>query len=133
MKTNDILSPFDLCKNFRSTDAHGLVCLQFLAVLNVFLGGDEIILKNATSEFFHNLSMQALNQMDNRVKIKFDAINDLNKNIKNNFLTTEANKSKTFPKEMWMGNFTDHETKNQKFEGVNQSIYWRIGRRNRTE
>ena len=100
MKTNDILSPFDLCKNFRSTDAHGLVCLQFLAVLNVFLGGDEIISKNATSEFFHNLSMQALNQMDNRVKIKFDAINDLNKNIKNNFLTTEANKSKTFPKEM---------------------------------
>ena len=44
--------------------------------------------------------MQALNEMDNRVKLKFDAINDLNKNIKNNFLTTEANKSKTFPKEI---------------------------------
>ena len=43
--------------------------------------------------------MQALNEMDNRVKLKFDAINDLNKNIKNNFLKT-ANKSKTFPKEI---------------------------------
>ena len=117
VKTNDILSLFDLYKNFCSTDAHGLVCVQFLAVLNVFLGSDEIISKNATSKFFHNLSMQALNEMDNRVKLKFDAINDLKRNIKNNFLTTEANKSKTFPKEIRMGNFAVHETKNQKFEG----------------
>ena len=79
VKTNDILSLFELYENFNSADAHGLVCLQFLAVLNVFRGSDKVILKNAMSEFFHNLSMQALNEMDNRVKLKFDAINDLKK------------------------------------------------------
>ena len=115
MKTNDILSPFDLYENFNSTDAHGLVCVQFLAALNLFLGSDKIISKNAMSEFFHNLSMQALNEMDNRVKLKFDAISDLNKNI-DNLLITEANKFKTLPKEIRMGNFADHKTENQKFE-----------------
>ena len=51
-KTNDILLPFDLYGNFKSTDAHGLVCVLFLAALNVFLGGDKIIPKNAMREFF---------------------------------------------------------------------------------
>ena len=37
--------------------------------------------------------------MDDRVKLKFDAINDLNKNI-NNLLITEANKFKSLPKEI---------------------------------
>ena len=97
MKT--ILSPFDLYEKSNSTDAHGLVCVQFLAALNVFLGGDKIILKNTVSEFSHDLSMQALNEMDNRVKAKFDAINDLNKNIYN-LLIVEANKFKTLPKEI---------------------------------
>ena len=115
VKTNDILSPFDLYENFNSTDAHGLVCVQFLAALNLFLGSDKIISKNAMSEFFHNLSMQVLNEMDNRVKLKFDAISDLNKNIYN-LLITEANKFKTLPKEIRMGNFADHKTENQKFE-----------------
>ena len=101
VKTNDILTPLDLYENFTSTDAHGLVCVQFLAALNVFLGGDKIISKNAMSEFFHNLSVQALGKMGDRVKLKLDAINDLNKNI-NNLLITEANKFKTFPKEIRM-------------------------------
>ena len=115
MKTNDILSLFDLSENFNSTDAHGLVCVQFLAELNVFLGGDKFILKNAMSEFFHNLSIQALNKIEDRVKLKFDAINDLNKSI-NNLLITEASKFKTLPKEIRMGDFADHKTENQKFE-----------------
>ena len=37
--------------------------------------------------------------MDDRVKLKFNAVNDLNKNI-NNLLITEANKFKTLPKEL---------------------------------
>ena len=115
MKTNDILSLFDLSENFNSTDAHGLVCVQFLAELNVFLGGDKFILKNVMSEFFHNLSIQALNKIEDRVKLKFDAINDLNKSI-NNLLITEASKFKTLPKEIRMGDFADHKTENQKFE-----------------
>ena len=124
VKTDDILSPFDLYKNFNSTDAHGLVCVQFLAALNVFLGSDKIISKSAMSEFFHNLSMQALNKMIDKVKLKFDAINDLNKNI-NNLLITEANKFKTLPKEIRMGNFADHKTENEKFEdGVVTNILY---------
>ena len=67
------------------------------------------------SDFFHNLSLQGLNEMDDRVKLKFYAISDLNKNI-NNLLITEANKFKTLPKEIRMGNFADHKTENQKFE-----------------
>ena len=115
VKTSDILSLFNLYENFNSIDAHGLVCVQILAALNVFLGGDKIISKNAMSEFFHNLSMQALNEMEDRVKLKFDAKNDLNKSI-DNLLITEARKFKTLPKEIWMGNFADHKTENQKFE-----------------
>ena len=70
MKTNDILSPFDLYENFNSTDARRLVCVQFLAALNVFLGGNKIISKNAMRTFFHNLSMQPLSEMEDRAKVK---------------------------------------------------------------
>ena len=34
------------------------------------------------SEFFHNLSMQALSKDDNRIYIKFDAIEELHKSIR---------------------------------------------------
>ena len=117
VKTNDILSPFDLYENFNSTNVHGLVCVQFLAALNVFLGGYKTISKNAMTEFFHNLSIQALNlsiQVLNEMDDEIDAINDLHKN-RNNLLITEANKFKTLPKEIRMDNFADNKTENQKF------------------
>ena len=53
--------------------------------------------------------------MDDRVKLKFNAVNDLNKNI-NNLLITEANKFKTLPKELPQSNFADHKAEKQKFE-----------------
>ena len=59
--------------------------------------------------------MQVLNELDNRVKLKFDAISDLNKNI-NNLSIRESDKFKTLPKEIQVGNFADHKTENQKFE-----------------
>ena len=99
----------DLHKIFNSTDGHGLVCVQFL----VLLGGVKIISKNTINEFFPNLSMQALIGIDDRVKLKFYAIN--NKNI-NNLLLTEADKFKTLPIKIRKGNFADHKTENQKFE-----------------
>ena len=34
------------------------------------------------SEFFHNMSLQALTIDDNNVKIEFDAVIELNKNLK---------------------------------------------------
>ena len=48
-----------------------------------------MISKDAMSEFFHNLSMQAVSKSDNAILIKFDAINKLNKSL-NNLLTAEA-------------------------------------------
>ena len=59
--------------------------------------------------------MQVLNKLEDRVKLKFDAISDLNKSI-NNLLIEEANKLKVFPKEIRVGNFVDNKTENQKFE-----------------
>ena len=116
IKASDILSPFDLYLNFSSTEAHGLVCVQFLKALNVHLGGEKNISKNAMSEFFHNLSMQAFNQSDDRIEIKFGTVNRLNKNI-NNLLTTEANSFRNkFEKQNLFENFVEHKTENQKFE-----------------
>ena len=45
-----------------------------------------MISKNAMSEFFRNLSMQALIKSDNTIAIKFDAVNRSNKSL-NDFLT----------------------------------------------
>ena len=82
VKTNEVISPFDLYEKFNSTSVHGLVSTQFLAAFNIFVGGDKTISENAMSEFFHNLSMQALSRDDDRIDIKFDAIEVLNKNKK---------------------------------------------------
>ena len=82
IKTNEVISPFDLYEKFNSTSVHGLVSTQFLAAFNIFIGGDKAIAENAMSEFFHNLSMQVWSKDDDRIDIKFDAIEVLNKNIK---------------------------------------------------
>ena len=92
VKTNEVISPFDLYEKFNSTSAHGLVLTQFLAAFNIFIGGDKTISKNAMSEFFHNLSMQALSRDDDRIDIKFDAIEELNKSIKK-LLKNEVNRN----------------------------------------
>ena len=75
VRTKDILSPFVLYEFFNQTDAHVLVCVQFLAALNSHLGGEKNILKNAMSEFFQNLPLQVLNELDETTNIKIDAIN----------------------------------------------------------
>ena len=90
VKTDDILSPFELCEFFNHTDSHGLVCVHFLAALNSHLGGYKNISKNVMIEFFQNLSLQALNELDETTNIKFDAINELSKSI-NNLLMDEVN------------------------------------------
>ena len=84
-----LISPPDLYKRFNSGDTRGLVCVHFLAALNVHLGGDKMISKNPMSEFFHNLSMQAFSKSDDTLVIKFDAINKLNKSL-NNLLMAES-------------------------------------------
>ena len=83
VKTNETISPFDLYEKFNSPSAHGLASTQFLAAFNIFIGGNKTISKNAMSEFFHNLSMQALSREGDRIKIKSDAITELGKSKKN--------------------------------------------------
>ena len=41
--------------------------MYFLAVLNIHLGGEKIISKNAMSEFYHNLSMQVLSKSNDKI------------------------------------------------------------------
>ena len=59
-----ILSLFELYEFFNQTDAHGFVYVQFLAALNSHIGGEKNISKKVMSEFFQNLSLQALNELD---------------------------------------------------------------------
>ena len=59
----------------------GLTSVQFLAAFNKFLGGDKEISRNAMSEFFHNLSWQALTNESDSIKIEFTAITELVKSI----------------------------------------------------
>ena len=68
-----------------------MVCVQFSVALNSHLGGEKNVSKNAMSEFFQNLSLQVLNELDKMTSINFDAVNELNKSI-NNLLMDEANK-----------------------------------------
>ena len=91
VRTEDILSPFELYNFFYQTDAHGLVCVQFSSELNSHLGGEKNIFKYAMRDFFQNLFLQVLNELDKTASINFDAINELNKNVKN-ILMDEANK-----------------------------------------
>ena len=70
--SSDIVSPSKLYKRYNSGNTRGLVCIHFLAALNVHLGGDKMISKNAISEFFrffHNLSMQGLSISDDTIVI----------------------------------------------------------------
>ena len=48
-----------------------------LCALNVHLGGDKTISRDAMSEFVYNLSMQALSKSDKIISLKFDATNRL--------------------------------------------------------
>ena len=85
----NLIPPSELYKRFKSGNTRGLVCVHFLAPLYVHLRGDKMISKSTMSEFFHNLSMQALSKSDDTIVIKFDAIKRLNKSL-NDLLTAES-------------------------------------------
>ena len=52
VKSGEVMSPSELYKTFSSGGRRELVCVQFLAALNIHLDGDKIISKDAMSEFF---------------------------------------------------------------------------------
>ena len=113
LEDNNILSPYEF---FNRTDAHGLVCVQFLAALNSHLGGDKNISKNEITEFFQNLSLQVLNELDETTNIKLDEINELNESI-NNLLMDEANKFINQKNQrLNFNSVNDFKSKNKKIE-----------------
>ena len=52
VKTVDIVSPVALYEKFSIGDTRGLVCMQFMALLNILLGGDFKLCKDVMSENF---------------------------------------------------------------------------------
>ena len=47
--SSGVISPSELYKSYNLDDTRGLVCIHFLAALNIHLGGDKMISKNAMS------------------------------------------------------------------------------------
>ena len=76
------MPPF-LCKKFRNNSSHGLVCTQFLAAFNIYIGEDPKSSKDAITEFFHYLSMQGLSKSDDSVFLKFESFTELVKDNNN--------------------------------------------------
>ena len=64
----------DLYEMFQGTKSLGLVSLQFLCALDIFIGGDIILSKNALTELCYNLSYETLSGGWN---FKFEAISGL--------------------------------------------------------
>ena len=62
---------------FRGSRSYGVVTVQFLATLNLFLAGENNISKNTLTEIYRNLSLQALSKKDGNVDLNFDAITEL--------------------------------------------------------
>ena len=81
VNSRDWISPRSLYETYVGRDMQGLTSVQFLAAFNKFLGGDKEIFRNAMSEFFHNLSWQALTNENDSIKIEFTAITELVKSI----------------------------------------------------
>ena len=82
VKTRDEISPSKINEKFQSESSYGLAAVQFIAALNIYFGGEKQLSQNVMSEFFHNMSLQAVTIDDDNVNIEFDAIIELNKNLK---------------------------------------------------
>ena len=96
-----------------------MVSVQFQATLNIFIGGRKIFSRNAMTEFFHNLSMQALNEEDKSVDTSFVYIGELCHNIKELLQSNRALVSNKEPytfMEYLAPQFEKIQDRNQKFE-----------------
>ena len=82
VKSFDQISPVELNDKFQNTPSYGIAAVHFLAGLNIFFGGEKSLSQDVMTELLHNLSYQALNFENTKVKIKFDQIIKLNKNLK---------------------------------------------------
>ena len=67
-----------LYEKFRTTNSHALVRSQFLAVLNVFFGGDPDLSRRFLTEFYQNTTVSTLSTDG---AFTFDAFTDLTTSI----------------------------------------------------
>lgn len=86
IKTETPISPLRLYEKFRNTPAHDLVCTQFLAAFNIYVRGDRQLSKHAMTEFYHNLSMQALNKSDDTISLELEVIGEIVKTSINYYI-----------------------------------------------
>ena len=89
LRTDMPVSPIGLFKKFAGTDAKALVSFQALAALNIYLGGNKDISKNALNEYLRNLTFQALSQENDNIYMIFDHMAELVNNILESLLKIE--------------------------------------------
>ena len=75
VQTETPLSPIDLHKKFKATDA--LASIQAIAVLNIHIGEDKDVSKNALREFLRNLTFQALSKENDDILLSFEHVGNL--------------------------------------------------------
>ena len=73
IRADKMISPTRLFERFQFTDARGLVSIQALAALSVYLEGNENtdVATEALTEFLHDMSHQALNVENDNFLLKF--------------------------------------------------------------
>ena len=82
VKSFDQISPVELNDKFQNTSCYGIAAVHFLAALHIFFGGEKSLSQDVMTELLHNLSYQALNFENKKIKIKFDQVIKLSKNLK---------------------------------------------------
>ena len=81
IESRDVLSPLALYDTYAGHDMRGIASIQFLAALNILLGGDSEQSRDAMSKLFHNLSWQALTNDNDRHQMQFGHISILVQSI----------------------------------------------------
>ena len=114
VKTRDEISPSEINEKFQSGTSYGLTAVQFIAALNVYFGGEKQLSQNMMTEFFHNMSLQALTIDNDNIEIKFDAVIELNKNLKS--LIREDDRNEIEINELKLPQFDEIKDKNQLIE-----------------
>ena len=95
VQSENIISLTELYKKLQIRSGRGLVCVQFLAVLNIYLAGSTKDSQNIMSELFHNLSLQALSLEDDRIHITkiHQIITDNSRTLKFEFMKNDIERS----------------------------------------
>ena len=114
VKSHDEISPVEINEKFHGTSSYGLASVQFIAALHSYFSGNRELSRNVMSEYFQNLSLQALTIDNDNIEIAFDEIIELNRNLKSLIRDDNRNEIRTFDFEF--ENFPEIKDKNQLIE-----------------